>query len=260
MIQFDDPWIDPSTKRLAKIHADKLGVGDEVNFGMIRDFILTALKTDFYLDGATEVIAEQEFNIETEDYHIGGFLDKVGVFPNKIKGVDYKSSKKKFTGEEVTFNLQNYFYTLALREKYPGKPTEFEFQFLKFPKKPVQESPQITDDEMEGFKLWLKEMTEFIDNFTFEQAKFMAAKNGGFSKKWLCGGAINEVKADGTPKWRCSERYPYVYFILRGENGKPIRSEKDRAILEKMKKPGQVIEQHNHKGCDLWRHEWENNP
>jgi hypothetical protein len=261
MIQFNDPWIDPATKRLAQIHADKLEVGDEENFEMIRDFILTALKTDFYLEGAEEVIVEHQFDIKTDDYHIGGFIDKLGVFPDKIKGVDYKSSKKKFTGDEVTFNLQNYFYTLALREKYPGKPTEFEFQFLKFPKKPVQESPSITDDEMKGFKLWLKEISEFIDNFTLEQAKSMAAKNGGWKTKWMCGARYGEMKADGSgPKWICESRYPYVYFLLRDENGKHISSEKDRTILEKIQKPGQTIEQHNYPGCSMWQHEWKNNP
>jgi hypothetical protein len=47
-----------SVERMAKIHAAKLNVADDENFAMINEFILTALKNDFYCEGATEVIAE----------------------------------------------------------------------------------------------------------------------------------------------------------------------------------------------------------
>lgn len=117
ILKFDDPWVIPSIFRLAKIHADKLLVGDEENFEMIRKFILVALKTDFYCDGALDVHAEEEFNIKTDKYWIGGFLDKRGVFSDKVKIIDYKSSKAKFTGKDHTFNLQNYFYTLAEKKR-----------------------------------------------------------------------------------------------------------------------------------------------
>lgn len=259
MLKAGDPWIDSATKRLALIHAKKLDVADEANFEMIRQFVLTALQTDFYGDefGATKVIAEKEFNIKTDKYHIGGFVDKIFFAPGKLKGIDYKSSKAKFTGEDVTFNLQNYFYSSFLEEEYKKRP-EFEFQFLKFPKKPIQESPPISDKEMEGFKEWLGTVTDFLENFTWEQAKTMAAKNGGFSKKWLCGGdKIGEQKADGSgEKWICSQKFPYVYFILRDEDGKPIQSEKERAILEKKMKPEWKITQEYFEGCPAFRHLW----
>lgn len=257
MVASGDPWIDPATKRLALIHAKKLDVADPDNFEMIRQFILTALQTDFYCDGADEVIAEKQFDIKTDRYHIGGFVDKIAKYGDKIKGIDYKSSKAKFTGEDVTFNLQNYFYSLFLRDAFPGKKTEFEFQFLKFPKKPIQESPPISEKEMEGFKQWLGEVTDFLENFTWKQATSMSAKNGGFKTKWLCGSdVLGEQKADGSDKWICPQKFPYIYFILRDENGKPIQSEKDREILEKMMKPGLKITQELFEGCPAFKHLW----
>ena len=255
ILNIRDPWSDVAVKRLAMIHAKKLDVADTENFEMIRKFILTGLQSDFYCNGATEVIAEQQFDIKTDTYHIGGFIDKIAIYKDKIRGVDYKSSKTKFTGKDVTFNLQNYFYTLALREKYPNKPTEFQFQFLKFPKNPIQESPSISNEEMKGFKDWLGEITKFIDNFTYGQAKDMAAKNSPINK-WLCGAAHGEVKVDGTPKWTCSMRYPFIYFVIV-ENGKVVKSEMNRADLEKIVKDGQQIEQRSYNGCEMWKKEWE---
>ena len=89
ILNLKDPWCDPPVKRLAMIHAKKLEVSDEENFEMIRKFILTGLQSDFYCNGATEVIAEQQFDIKTDSYHIGGFIDKIAIYEDKISGVDY---------------------------------------------------------------------------------------------------------------------------------------------------------------------------
>lgn len=190
ILTIGDPWVIPSVKRMAEIHARKLEVADDVNFEMIRKFILVALQTDFYCKGHIELEAEREFDIKTDSYHIGGFVDKRSLHSDKVKIIDYKSSKSKFTGKDYSFNLQNYFYVLAekkrLEEEGLDLPIELEFQFLKFAKEPIQKAPHITDDELKGFEVWLGEVTKFIDNLTYSEAKSLAAK-GSYDRQWLCG-------------------------------------------------------------------------
>ncbi len=253
-----DPWSDLAVKRLARHHADKLEVGDEANFEMIRKFILVALQLDFYHEGSLEVIAEESFDIKTDKYHTGGFLDKTAIYPDKIKIVDYKTSKAKFNAKEQEFNLQNFFYTLAAKKKYPDLPVELEFQFLKI-KDPVQKAPTITQDQLDGFELWLADLTEFIDSFSFEQAKTMAAK-GSYTNGWLCGKGPGEMNAAGDkPAYYCTFKFPFVYFSLKKE-GKVIKTSRTRSDLEKEMKDGEEITQELHRGCPHWVHLWKDDP
>jgi len=118
MIQFKDPWIDEPTKRLAQLIANKNRVGDEENFEMIRQFILAAIQEDFYCDGADSVEIEKNFVIEGDGFILNGFIDKSAIWGDKVKIIDYKTSKKKFTKDELSFNLQNYFYTFAEQKPF----------------------------------------------------------------------------------------------------------------------------------------------
>ncbi len=255
ILKLGDPWIDASVKRMAKIHANKLEVGDDVNFEMIRKFILVALQTDFYCQGAVSVEAEEQFTITTDTYHSGGFIDKRAVYPDKVKIIDYKSSKAKFTGKDHSFNLQNYFYTLAEKKRQEEEgidlPVELEFHFLKFPKDPVQKAPKITDLELAGFEEWLGEVTKFIDTLTMSEAMMLAAK-GSYERSWLCGKSPGEKNKAGDDAYYCSFKFPFLYFELC-EGDKVIKSSRIKSELTQIQKDGQVIRQRRYEGCPKWK-------
>lgn len=258
MIQFKDPWIDEPTKRLAQNIANKNRVGDEENFEMIRQFILAAIQEDFYCDGSDFVEIEKHFSIEGDGFILNGFIDKSAIFSDKVKIIDYKTSKKKFTKEELAFNLQNYFYTYAAQQLWPGKKVSFDFQFLKFPPKTVVRAPEIGKEEMEGFLVWLKEMAHYIDTMTFDEAKKNTPKDKGPSKSWACGKkTLFQTKEDGTPHWYCDFREPFIYFALF-RNNKTVKTSRDKSELEKELIEGDRIVQCSHPGCFAWRKELEN--
>lgn len=253
-----DPWTDEAIRRLAKIHADKLEVGDSINFEMIRKFILVALQTDFYCEGSTSLEAEGQFDIKTDSYHIGGFLDKRAVYEDKVKIIDYKSSKAKFTGKDHTFNLQNYFYTLAekkrLQEEGLDLPVEMEFQFLKFAKAPIQTAPAISDTALVGFEEWLGEVTKFIDTLTLTEAMGLAAR-GSYERGWLCGKGPGEFNVKGEPAFYCQFKFPFVYFELM-EGDKVIKSSRVKSELKEIKTKDQTIRQKKYAGCPKWKELW----
>lgn len=260
MLESKDPWHDAATMRLAYILAEKEGVHDHDNFEMIRQFILAALQSDFYCDGADSVEIEKHFHIEGDGFILNGFIDKAKITKDEVKIIDYKTSKKKFSKEELNFNLQNYFYTYAARHLWPGKKVTFDFQFLKFPPKITQTAPEIGDREMEGFSVWLKEVSQHIDSLTFEDAKQNTPKDKGPGSSWQCGKKdLAAKKADGTDAWFCPFRKPFIYFALyRG--GKTIKTDQSRPVLEKIAQEGDEIRQHSHRGCWAWREELKNNP
>jgi hypothetical protein len=243
---------------LAKILAKKNKVDDEENFEMIRQFILAAIQEDFYCDGAESVEIEKHFVIEGDGFAINGFIDKASVGADSVKIIDYKTSKKKFTKEELNFNLQNYFYTYAAQQLWPGKKISFDFQFLKFPPKTVVHAPEIGKEEMEGFLVWLKEMANYIDTMTFDKAKDNVPKGKGPGRDWYCGKRdLFAKKADGTDAWECSFRKPFIYFALFRDN-KTVKTSRDKSELEKELIEGDRIVQCSHPGCFAWRKELEN--
>ncbi len=258
ILEEKDPFVIPHVKRMAEIWARKLDVFNPEDMEMIRKFILTALKVDFYHDGAESVEAEYEFNVEGPNWKAGGFIDKTAVYKDRVEIVDYKSSKKKFDKKELGFNLQNFFYVYAAQQRFPDLPVSLQFHFLKFEKDPVQVAPPITKEEMDGFLAWCGHISDYLDDFSKEKAYSNLAKSD-ISTRWLCGTAKypGEMKKDGSgPVWSCGSRFPYIYFALE-ENGKVIISDKDKSVLEKKQKEGQVIVEKKHLGCPAWSYLWE---
>ncbi len=251
--EVNNPFASKAVKRMARMLAKKYGVWNEEDFEMIRNFILVALKLDFFMEGA-EVEAEYEFNIKTDSWHAGGFVDKVGVYPDRIQVVDYKTSKKKFAKDELSFNLQNYFYTYAVQQKYPGVPVSLQFQFLKFPKDPIQDAPQISEGEMKGFIEWLKSVGEFLSSFTLAEGLAKPAKDD-IKTRWLCGKPAGSLKADGSPAFTCKFRSPFLYFELV-EDGKTLKTSRSKEELDRIKKDGQEVVQKSYLGCPFYKNEW----
>lgn len=249
ILQLNDPFI-PPIKRMARMLAKKFGVWNPKDFKLIGGFLLVALKLDFYHDGANEVLAEYEFDIKKNGWHIGGFVDKIAIYDDYVKIVDYKTNQNIFKPEELEFNLQNYFYCYAVKQA-TGKPVSLDFLFLKH--KTRLSSPVISDIELEGFEEWLNHIGSILSNFSFENAVTHSPR--GTKDIWLCGKPDGSRNKDGSLSWSCAYRSPFVYFeLMEGENR--IESSRKREELEKIKKEGQIIKERTYQGCHFWKKEW----
>lgn len=255
IVKANDPFIFGPLKRLIYIHAKKLYVASDENIQMIKDFILVALKNDFYCEGALEVLLEDKFYVEGSNYILNGIMDKVALYNDRVLLVDYKSSKAKFGKEELSFNYQNIIYTLAVKKKYPHLPVKLIFQFLKFKLKPNQEGPALSDKELSEFETYLEYIADYIKTFDEKKAISNLAK---FNVKnmFLCGKKCGELNAAGEPAFICSMKYPRLFFKLETADGKMIKSAFDKNELESLKKEGQVIRSVSYPGCPAFKYLW----
>ncbi len=257
IIEFKDPFIIPSVKRLIIIHYRKLDILKEEDIPLIKEFILVALNTDFYCEGAQEVIGEQVLTLETDKYKVISILDKIAVYDNCVKITDYKSSKAKFLAKDLDFNYQNLFYVMMAKEKWPHLPVSLTFQFLKFKREPNQPAPAVTEAQLEGFKEYLDHMAEFLSDFTIQKATSNVAK-GSYERSWMCGrGGLDTVKKDGSDGYQCAAKFPRTYFCLHDDKDKFIQSSFSKKDLDKLLKVGYSIKTETWPGCSAWKYLWQ---
>lgn len=256
MVQANDPFIHQPTKRLVYIHAKKLNVSSDENIEMIKDFILVALKNDFYCEDSLELYLEESFYIEGSNYIINGIIDKLAVYDDRIVLIDYKSSKAKFSKEELNYNYQNLIYSLAAKKRYPNLPVKLIFQFLKFKRSPNQEAPVATDEELKKLEGYFEEVASYIATFDEKKAVAGLAKYN-IKNSFLCGKKCGEMNAAGDkPAFICALKYPRLYFRLEDESGKLIKSSFDKSDLEKIKKENQKIVVASYQGCPAFKYLW----
>jgi hypothetical protein len=206
--------------------------------------IQTGLQSDFFCQGALLVEAESEFKLEEENYIINGFIDKLAKFgDDNYKIYDYKSSKGKFSKEEIDFNLQNLMYSLAIFKTKKHIP-DVCFIFLKFKKQPLQEAPKPTEEQLNGFKEYLSYVAGYISEFDEKKSiENLAASSP--KKKWMCG-------SDVQGKWICPSRLPASYYMGYDKNDKFIKSSLNRESLFEDKNIA-LINKVDYKGCPFWR-------
>jgi hypothetical protein len=234
----------PAIHRLILKNAKKLKVDDEENLDLIYMMIQTGLQSDFFCNGSLLVEAESEFKLEEEDYIINGFIDKLAKFSDThYKIYDYKSSKGKFSKEEIDFNLQNLMYSLAVF-KTKGHIPDVSFIFLKFKKQPIQEAPKPTEEQLEGFKAYLAYIAGYLSKFD-EKSSVENLAASSPKKKWMCG-------SDVEGKWICPSRLPSIYYIGTDANDKYIRASLKREDLLNDPKVA-LIKRTEYKGCPYWR-------
>ena len=206
--------------RLLKTLLMKSGCHNEENYEMCLDMVYVGLNSDFLGKGGTVDKPEIRFTIKNESpkYEIMGFIDKKIKYKDKIKIVDYKSSKAKFRGEELTSNVQAMMYTLAAKKIWPEfKRVIIQFLFLRFPRSPVQEL-EFTDEQMHGFEHYLEHVNKVINNFTEDNAKSKYAADS-FKTKWFCGPSKSGCV--------CPHKKPYDYFVLLNKQGEIKKSSFD---------------------------------
>ena len=245
---------------------------------LIDEFIVNGLRFDFYGDQNEtpfHSFSEKTFDITIEEgdkhYHIYGFIDKLFMYDKGKRAVirDFKTSKKVYTGSEITDNLQNLIYCLAVKKMYPNcDQFQTEFLFLKFnldsdllgsDGEGVLRMDPISLEELEGFEYHLTDIQSYLDNFDYNTAcsNFAAdqpyATDGTFSGPLSCGYAKKpgQLKKDGTLMWHCNYKFPFDYWVLRKSNGDIIDSVKDgeQHTLIINEESGEYIEKINYKGC-----------
>jgi len=230
--------------KLVVKHLKKSGIFNDENYDMVLEMILVGLQNDFFGGkGAKIDKPEQEFEIvnESPHYAIKGFMDKPIKYDKKkvIRIVDYKSSKKKFRGEELEANLQAMMYSLAARTLWPKYKPIIEFLFLRFPKQPVQEL-QYTDEQLKGFEGYLEHVYKIINNFDEAAAKANFAVFNP-KNKWLC----------GVGSWTCPFKKGFEYYALI-DGGKVVKSsfKNDLTVAE-----SQSVEKKTYDGCPKFNSE-----
>jgi hypothetical protein len=212
----------------------------EENYDLVNNMILVGLKIDFFGEGGVIDKPEQDFEIKSKKpkYNIKGFIDKPVQYKDKntVEVVDYKSSKAKFRGEELTSNIQAMMYTLAAKKLWPKlKRIIVKFLFLRFPRQPVQEL-EFSDEQIKGFEHYLEHVNTVVENFSEEDAcANFAADN---SSHWLCGPAKSG--------WICPFHKPFDYYVLLDEKGSQVSSSHKDDLNPS---GGQTVEKREYEGC-----------
>ena len=267
--------------RLVKHHAKILDVSDEPNMELMDMMIVKGLLYDFF--GAknkkpTKAISEEYFELKIEEdgksYKTRGFIDKLFLYDRGKRAVirDFKTSKQLFKGKEITDNLQNLMYCLAVKKLYPKvNDIEVEFLFLKFncdedllghPGDGIVKMEKISDQELEGFEFQLSSIQEYLEQFSENDAKSDYAANKDYPSDKTFGGPLMcgregykkskgeyvlDEKGEKIRSYICEHRLPMKYFAVVGEGNETVKTYKN---IEDIKlKEGQSIEEREYEGC-----------
>lgn len=250
---------DQAIYRLVRKHAKIVGVDDQENLSLIEGFIKVGLATDFLCEGWNLKDPETKFQIESEDplYKILGFIDKSAVSHcgNHVRIDDYKTSKQKFSGKDVSMNVQGLIYALAMKKIGGYKKFFVNFLFLKFPKTnrspkgPIQ-SFEYDEKTLNGFEIYLANVYKYLSNFTIKKACSNFARNN--ENYFLCGKEPGDLKADGSAAWVCAYKRPFLYWEVKDKEGKiKFTAKEEQKALDKME-DGDTIKEKWYGGCPRW--------
>lgn len=218
----------------------KSGAFSSENYEMVDAMILVGLKNNFFGEPGAEISSpEQSFEIINEKpaYRIKGFMDKPVQYAKSktIQIVDYKSSKAKFKGDELSANVQGMMYSLAARKLWPKqKKYLVDFLFLRFPKQPIQ-SLEFSEEQLAGFELYLEYVNKIVDDFSEKTAKTNYAADNDKSK-WLCSAG----------KWVCPMKFGFDYYGVFNSKGEILRSSLKDDVVPK---EGERVEKLRYEGC-----------
>ena len=233
--------------RLLTKHTKRLNVDDKDNLALIYQMLYVGFNYNFYCKGSKDLKEEEHFEIEGENFVINGFIDKKAFYKNKIDIWDYKSSKAKFNKEDIESNYQALMYSLATLKK-DGLIPEVKFLFLRFPDSPEQAAPKLTEEELEGFELFLLELADLLADYDENKALENLAKNGT-KYRWLCG-------SEKPGKWICPVRRSFEFFsLIEKSSGRIIKSAHTENELEAS--AGQEIVKQDYEGCPAWNNSFQ---
>ena len=212
-------------------------------------------------------------------YRLRGFIDKLFLYKDQRLAVirDFKSSKSVFKGKDLTDNLQDLIYTLAVKKLFPHfKKRQVEFLFLKFDLNSTGNirMEDISAEELEGLELHLTQISDFLTNFDEYDAvsNFASTQypnNRGYPTDGSFGGVLKCGK-DGYKIYRgeplrdkdgnkvvayiCPYRKPLDYYVLKDKGGAIMQSffEDSKGSATPNKEAGETLEAVKYAGCPYW--------
>lgn len=105
-----------------KISDELISVGKEI----IDEFY------DIYSDTIFDVYEkEYGFSFIVANYHIMGYIDRIDLYDDMVKIIDYKTGKWEVSQKEVPNNLQLGIYALAASLMFPDKAVHAELHYLR---------------------------------------------------------------------------------------------------------------------------------
>tara|TARA_Y100000592_G_C5482355_1_gene326454 strand:+ start:22336 stop:23424 length:1089 start_codon:yes stop_codon:yes gene_type:complete len=271
--------------RLILHHAKKLNVADDENLQLIDEMTVNGLNYDFFGKdklGLKEAHSERSFEITKDEgdikYKIRGFIDKLFLYKDNSAIIrDFKTSKQVFKGKDLTDNLQDLMYSLAISYLYPKYHNRIsEFLFLKFElgtdllgntAKGVVRMDSIDNDELKGFEYQLTAIQNTIDNFDEDLGRSSLAAKKGYPKDGSFGGPLACGKkgfkksrgeylldkfGEKIPAYICPFREARDYYVILDENGNKIKGGFTQEELEGELKKGQSILKQKYAGCPHW--------
>jgi hypothetical protein len=270
IIRSQDVFNSETIKKLVYKTSRKLGVDDDENINLIKEYILNGLNLDFFglaLGKPTQVLSEHDFRIEKDEYPIRynvlGFIDKLFLYKKKSKAIirDFKTSKKMFEGGEIDDNLQDWIYSLAVKDGFPEyKDRQSEFIFLKFLTNSDvghMAMEPIEDHSLEAFEYELSHYQQIVENFDYKTATGNYAADQPFPSDGTFGGKLNcgfakkkgQIKKDGTPMWHCPFKFDFEYYSIMNSNGEIVKNYSEEEFNESLVPEGHIFVKTQYDGC-----------
>ncbi len=269
-------------RRLVMYHAKRLSVDDSDNLSLISDMTMAGLNFDFFGERGgdiSEIILEKDFDITVDEedklYRLRGFIDVLFLYEKEKKIIirDFKTSKSVFKGKDITDNLQDLIYTLAVKKLFPHfTKRQMEFLFLKYDLNSTGrvKMKSLSSEELEGLEYQLTQIQSFIDNFTEETAisNFAAQQSfpsdGTFGGPLMCGkegykilkgSPLLDKDGNKVKAYICSHRNPLRYWVIEDSNGKIIKSafEDKKDSLRPDESKGEKLVLKRYEGCPYWQ-------
>ena len=223
-------------------------------------------------------ISEEAFNLKIDEdgkkYNIRGFIDKLFIYNRGKKALirDFKTSKQIFKGKEVSDNLQNLMYILAVKKLYPKvEEFEVEFLFLKFDLdkdllgnkgKGVLTMETVSMDELFGFEYQLSSIQEYLENFTEldAQSNFAGSQDYPSDKTFggplMCGKSgfkksrgeyVLDKSGNKIKNYMCEFKEPFEYFSIHDKDDNFLFTTK--SLENSNIKKDYIIHKSKYKGC-----------
>jgi hypothetical protein len=265
IILANNVYSNKAVKKLILFHAKRLGVFSEEHISMMNDMILVALNYDFFgineFGAPDEVLTEYAFDYIVVDqgkrYALKGFIDKAFIY-EKIKTIlirDYKTSKARFTGHDIDDNLQDFIYKLAMRKEFPGYRLIMEFEFLRFPKKPIIRTRENSNIELDGMEYVLTDIQNTLDSYSLDWAKSSCARSKGFPKDKSFGGILKcgkPFKKDGSKAYECPFKNSFYYYELYSKEGKLLKVAREEDLEKVIPNIDEKLIRKWYQGCPAW--------
>jgi hypothetical protein len=256
MVRADTVTVCPAIERLIQLYIKRHQLHDTTaGFLQIDQMILVGFKSDFYVQDGQLVAPEFRFDIVSDRprFRIKGFMDKVYKRGQEMVIDDFKSSKRKFAGEDQESNLQALFYSFASSQLFPEFTPMVRFIFLQYPKDPIM-TLRFTPDALLGFKYYLAATQLKVEGFNEHTAKSNFAADSPsvpdeFKGKSLCGFASHpgKLKKDGTKMWHCPYRFGFDYYAIKKDKKVVTCAFTEQELRPRL--PGETVEKGHYLGC-----------